>query len=71
MINEDRLNTYGEDFDSDTHTVYVKMNGEVKDYKLTEKQYNDLCMYVFNTLLERSHSLLQVGDELCGTKSEA
>ena len=47
MVNEQRLNTYGENFDFDTHTVYVKMNGEVKDYKLTEKQFKDLHQNVY------------------------
>ena len=42
MVDEKRLNRYGQDFDFDTETVYVKINGEVKDYKLTETQLNVL-----------------------------
>lgn len=47
MINEDNLNIYGQGFDYDTQTVYVKINGEVKDYKLTEKQFKDLHEYFY------------------------
>lgn len=42
MVDEKRLNRYGQDFDFDTETVYVKINGEVKGYKLTETQLNVL-----------------------------
>lgn len=71
MVDESRLNTYGQDYDFDANTVYVKMNGEVRDYKLTEKQFHDLFEYVSSEItpeisLER---LFDICEKLVGDKN--
>lgn len=71
MINEDNLNIYGQGFDYDTQTVYVKMNGEVKDYKLTEKQFKDLHEYFWFELTPEIslEKLSDVCEKLVGDKN--
>lgn len=71
MINEDNLNIYGQGFDYDTQTVYVKMNGEVKDYKLTEKQFKDLHEYFYFELTPEIslEKLSDVCEKLVGDKN--
>lgn len=71
MVDESRLNTYGQDYDFDANTVYVKMNGEVRDYKLTEKQFKDLHEYFYFELTPEIslEKLSDVCEKLVGDKN--